>query len=397
MAESTSAPGHPTDLGRDLLDDALEQAKASTIATPPDLGLPSEPSKSFIWVVLGVAVLVGLAVFWIADQAGVLDSPDDAPGATTISAVLVLLGTLLSELVVVVGLLIKHSIDLRNHRVAVYEQMRLATEAEKAAAQKWVEIAGHYTAMRSASLQQQVDNDRLRIDTIVGALGLLSDGASGAAPPPQQAGVLSALIQFGEHDLAASLLRQRWQATSQPLDTSSAMSLVDQFLADDRTTPPQLENVIRTVQLNASRLLVGETVYWPTAAAKGWPTTWPRRARYDLLVTVLLLFCGRAKSEDSSLTEFESYFLDLLLDAHEQEKDEALQGLALLLADLLKPLAVYPVGGHRRTEEQVLAYIAEHGPSTCPAPWRPEADVMRAWSEQATPVTSAGPSPASTS
>ena len=82
---------------------------------------------------------------------------DRSTNLEVLSAVLVLLGLILTQLLVGAGLVLKHAIDLRTYRISLFEQ------------------------------------ERLRVDTVIKAVALLSTSEGRPSAPVQQAGALQAM------------------------------------------------------------------------------------------------------------------------------------------------------------------------------------------------------------
>lgn len=121
----------------------------------PDFDRPAIETRAskLPWVVVGSSFAMFLILAGFMYHAGLFDAPNDTVEADTLAAVLTLLGVLLTQLLVGAGLLLKHSFDVRTHRLAVFEQQRLAVDAERAEQHKTIE------------------QERLREDTVAASRG----------------------------------------------------------------------------------------------------------------------------------------------------------------------------------------------------------------------------------
>jgi hypothetical protein len=120
-----------------------------------------------VFVVVSVLILGGLLVaIW---RAGGAES-----NARVIAAVVSLSGVLIASALTFLGVLLKHSLDVRN--------ATLAEEAER----------------------------RLRLEASIKAIELLTVEKGELAPPIRQAGALFALTSLGQLELAIALLVEIW-------------------------------------------------------------------------------------------------------------------------------------------------------------------------------------------
>ena len=146
---------------------------------------PAPDSAWKPWLIGGAAALALLGVasllMW---RMGLLDIPKDDTGAKTLAAALVLLGTVLTAAVTMMGTVIKYSID-----------ERAASEARLQAARN------HALAVDAAQ--------RNRIEAAIRAVDLLSENNNDATTH-QIGGAVLALVSLGELDLAVALLNQLW-------------------------------------------------------------------------------------------------------------------------------------------------------------------------------------------
>ena len=87
-------------------------------------------------VILGALALLAVTAF-VAHQQGLFREASDEVATTRLTAVLAFLGVAATQVVVMFGLLLRHSVDTRTHLLAVAEQSRAQAQAEveRAAAQ----------------------------------------------------------------------------------------------------------------------------------------------------------------------------------------------------------------------------------------------------------------------
>ncbi len=295
------------------------------------MALPPEPSRYFPWLLAGsvLAVLaVALLLGWLL---GVFESEQVDEAAT--EGVVLIGSTLVAQAVVVASLIVNHSLEQRTYRLAVYEQLRLKAEAEELAAQKRVET-------RQMHDQRAVDNRRLRVETTVAALGLLStpDGRSTSAS--QQAGAITALVGLGEVDLAVSLLGQRW-AAEDGIGSGAAVKIVEAIVSSSEATD---EQVVETIEIFANQaaslwqLDQGPYYNFPYFAYERWPTELPQRARWLILIAVLGMFYALALERRRETTRIESVFFYLSFLAFDADTDVNVKQMAAALGRLLSPV-----------------------------------------------------------
>ena len=125
---------------------------------------------------------------------GILDV-DGKTDTQVLAAVLGLLGGLFAASLTFVGVLLKHSVDVRT--------LRLSWETEA----------------------------RLRLETSIRAVQLLATSDGKTAPPTQQAGALFTLVHLGQLELALPLLREIWSRGE--ISSSAAVSVLDHALCSD--------------------------------------------------------------------------------------------------------------------------------------------------------------------
>ncbi len=237
-----------------------------TAPVPP---VPEAPSPALaVNVVIGSLVLFAL-IAGLMYRGGLFDKPENAVQSDVLAAVLVLVGTLLTELLVAAGLIVKHSLDVRTFQLASFEQQRLQAESQ-----------------RDHNLKV-LEQERLRKDTVLHAVELLSTDDGGDAGVARQVGALQALATLGEHPLAVSLLDQRWSDPSSPvLPVAGALAVLDCVF--DTYADPTLEGVraeaASVLNFNARKLITEDDVMLPRVILHG---TWLKVSRRVALTLVL--------------------------------------------------------------------------------------------------------------
>lgn len=190
-----------------------------------------------VWpLVLGVVALFGIVVL-VVWQTGLLDKKTPASNTQLVVAMLTLLGGLVASSFTLVGVLLKHSIDRRS--------ASLAGEAEA----------------------------RLKLETAIKAVELLTmpDGAS--APGERQAGALFVLASapLQQLDLALALLSEHWGSGA--ISSSAAIWVIDRAL---REPDPQMQSqaawILRSHLKEVARP-DSQDLHWPPYVGldAGWP------------------------------------------------------------------------------------------------------------------------------
>ena len=135
-----------------------------------------------------VLVFVGFGVtMW---SAGLFDFSGTDASAKIVAAALVLVGGLIGTLATIMGLLLKHSLDLRNADLRDQAQRRLEIDAE-----------------RNNDLRIESEK-RLNLEVAIQAVKLLSTTAGHPVPEVQRAGAIFALAGLGRYELATVLTGQ---------------------------------------------------------------------------------------------------------------------------------------------------------------------------------------------
>ena len=96
----------------------------------------------------------------------------------------------------------------------------------------------------SHSLRLQKDaEDRLRMETAIRAVALMSTPSGADSPPNQQAGALFALGSLGQLEFALGLLRQMWPSAR--VDSASAVWLINQaFMSKSENSQEEAADIL---------------------------------------------------------------------------------------------------------------------------------------------------------
>lgn len=184
------------------------------------------------WLVIGAVVLLCAGLVVVVWRAGLFDVAERSD-AEVIAAVLSLVGGLIAASLTFVGVLLKHSLDNRN--------LRLAQETEA----------------------------RLKLETSISAVGLLTLEDGRESPPQRQAGSLFVLASLGQLDFALALLDEIWPRGG--ISVRAANWVVDKALTSD---DPRLQIAGSEVLMaNARALATPEGIELPQCASLDWPSS----------------------------------------------------------------------------------------------------------------------------
>lgn len=256
---------------------------------------PKEPDARLAAGVVAGSLAIFLLIAALMFRAGLFDRPTNEVDSDVLAAVLVLVGTLLTELLVAAGLILKHSFDLRTYQLGLYEQQRLLSEGARDLELKAQEQARLEAESKQAELNQQIEQERLRKDTVLKAVELLSDDTGKDAAPAQQIGALQALATLGELPLAVSLLDQRWSDNNSPvLPVAGALAVLDcVFHTPGEGQTEEIRREAGSVLLfNAEKLITATDVMAPRAITSG---TWHELSPEVALRLVLTLSKASAR------------------------------------------------------------------------------------------------------
>jgi hypothetical protein len=221
------------------------------LAAPPgsrwESAAPIALVAGFLIVVYGGLILV----LW---QIGIFDL-DGATNAQVLAPVLALLGAAFGASLTLVGVMLKHSIDVRTFRLAQDTEQRMRLEA----------------SIRGIEL-------------------LATDGKP--APPTQQAGALFALVQLDAIDLAIALLGEIWPRRE--ISTEAAVWVANSALRSD---VPRLQIEAATIVSANADTLAREGLSFPDCAYLQWSTKMHVYARDGLLEALVRSLLAKKPDE----------------------------------------------------------------------------------------------------
>jgi hypothetical protein len=181
-------------------------------------------------------------------------------GNKALAAAIGLVGSVLSTVVTLVGVILKHSIDERN--------ANLALQAEK----------------------------RNRIETTIRAVDLIGENNEDASPN-QIGGALLALKSLGEIDLAVALLAQLWP--SRKASANVAESILRKALDEDSDPETQIA-AASVLNANALQIVQGESYFWPIDPL-GWRENLPQNCRLGLVLAAAKWVQSEIKKDSTVL------------------------------------------------------------------------------------------------
>jgi hypothetical protein len=145
-------------------------------------------------------------------------------------------------------------------------------------------------------------NERLRLDTVVSALKLISHDGS-YSPKAMTAAGLATLVQLGHPIVAMRALGPAYEDNA--VDVSTFTWLISQVLTTDATvgTPKDLDDakeeaaaLLRTrAATDLTSLSVTGRFYWPEAIQTRWPSGLSRNAERSILLSIADLLLSQSK------------------------------------------------------------------------------------------------------
>jgi hypothetical protein len=287
----------------------------------PRIDLPAPAAKMLLPVVIGVVIVFALltVVIW---RTGVFDKDTSASDAQIVAAMLTLLGGLVASAFTLTGVLLKHSIDAHT--------AKLAQETE-----------------RSRRSEAREIETRLRLETSIKAVELLTTPDGKPAPAGRQAGALFVLGSppLEQLDLALALLRENW-TSSASLSPSAAIWVIDRAL---RSGDDDLDlNAALILRANHRLLLRPDGFEWPACADLKWPTDAGYYARSHLVAACADVLVARSPAKldaeptpDQWSPGMTNYFIVQfdMIRAHETATE--LQCFAVAVLDVLVEWALW--------------------------------------------------------
>jgi len=203
--------------------------------------------------------------FW---KLGLFDFTGAEASVKVIAATLALFGALIGSIVTVVGSFLKHSIDQRNAELKEREQKRLEIESE-----------------RNMYLHEDAEK-RLKLETAIQAVNLLSTSSGEDVPITQKAGVLFTLANLGQADLAIDLAGQ--MAGESKIDAITVNWLIERsLLSNDEATQNDACTLLSNVASNL--FVVGDEKLnaWFPYCLLEWDVRIPSMVRRSGLLSLL--------------------------------------------------------------------------------------------------------------
>lgn len=243
-------------------------------------------SRWILWTTLAVLALYGLFVLLLW-QAGVLSFDERTSDSQRFAAVLGLLGGLFASSLTFVGVVLKHSLDERNTRIAEDEARRLKLEAS------------------------------------IKAVDLLATPDRQPASAVEQAGALFTLTHLGQVELAVILLGQTWKPDG--VSTSAACGIIERGLADENLQGLAAE-VLRD---NAAQLFVPPGEAFLPNQVWEWPPTINDYARGQMVAALgdLMLAHPEGWTENGLIS------LMWVFDTIREDRTPEIAAMAALLQD----------------------------------------------------------------
>jgi hypothetical protein len=203
---------------------------------------PADAGVKLIVIAVAAVVVVFALFVWALWRFGFFDFTGSDPSSKIVAAAFALVGAMFSALVTVVGLVFKHSVDLRSLALQEQAEARARTESE-----------------RNSRLAVEAEG-RLKLEAAIQAVGLLGRRDGGEPPPTQMAGVILTLGDLGMYPLAISLADQMLAAGQ--LHPGTACWLFNEALASDN---PDVSNqaAIMTNKHAPKMLLPGGEAVFP--------------------------------------------------------------------------------------------------------------------------------------
>lgn len=251
-----------------------------------------EPELRLIHVAIVLLVLFGIfvVVLW---QVGLFDVGATTGDAQRFAAVLGLVGGFFATLLTFAAALLKHSVDVRT--------LGQARETE----------------------------DRLRLETSIQAVSLLTEEGK-KAQPTRQAGALFVLGSLGQVDFALALLSELWPKGD--ISSAAAVWVVNRALLEGN----EQTQIDAALQLSSNAVSLTETSTascweWPACISFAWPQTIYASAREELFYALIKVM--RAKDAWSDECRNSMVFeLDVI---RKTEQEPHIRSAAILCLDML--------------------------------------------------------------
>jgi hypothetical protein len=189
-------------------------------------------------------------------QLEVFDASTPKSNARIVAAAIGLVGVLVTASLTFIGVVLRHSIDLRT--------AQQADETEK----------------------------RLRLETSIRAVELVSP-QEGTATQTRRAGALFVLVNQNELDFAYALLSEMW--IDEQISPSAATWVVNRLLLSG--DPLLQEGAAVELDLNSHTLASSESFYFPDSMLLSWSNDLPTPARESILSAFVRMILSKPRDE----------------------------------------------------------------------------------------------------
>jgi hypothetical protein len=254
---------------------------------------PGAPELGRVLLLVAIVLMLLFAAsFVLLWQLEVFDANTRKSNAQILAAAIGLVGVLVTASLTFIGVLLKHSIDLR-------------------------------------TIQQNAETEgRLRLETSIRAVELVSQ-EEGTATKTRRAGALFVLANLNQLDFASALLSQMWH--DRQVSPSAATWVVNRLLLSGE--PSLQEAAAVELEANAHTLARSDGFQFPESMLFRWSNELPTTARESILSAFIMMILSKPR-EDWSREDLNTcvYQLDIV---RKQDKDSHVRNGALLCLDAL--------------------------------------------------------------
>lgn len=267
------------------------------------------PWKPWLFASIAAFLILGIAIV-LMKITGLLDIPEDDPGAKTIAAALALVGSVLASAVTLIGTVVKYSIDDRNYSLAYAESVR-----------------NHF--------QSQEASTRNRIEVALRAVDLLSENNKDSTPD-QIGGALLALVSLGELSLALALVAELWpNGKVSPIIADRILSKAFQSESKE-----DISDASVILFQNADKITQGDYHIWPFSD-NGWNKEYPTLARSTIAKAAAIWFVGDLRKKKDELPIASIVLYEVLLDPVDYVKAFGIVCLENLISHIPENQTIY--------------------------------------------------------
>jgi hypothetical protein len=245
-----------------------------------------------------------LLVLW---KTGFLTFTGSDPSSKIVAAAIALVGEFIGSIVTILGLLMKHSID-------IHAEQRLTLETD-----------------RNAILQREAES-RLKLEAAIRAIQLLATNSGKASPSIQCAGALYSLISLGQNELSLSLVFNL--LSRKEIEADTAGDLINQVLhsCNQETQNQAINGIVDYVD----SFITPIGIALPQIIMNG-TSTFSTYAREWIPIVLGRTMAGRPLSEWRKMEEQAYGIIAALCLAWEDEKEELTKrSIGEILVPILK-------------------------------------------------------------